>query len=414
MIRLCASLVVAALSAATTMADNWPQWRGPTATGVAATGTYPVSFSDTENVAWKVALPGMAPSTPAVWDDHIFVTGPINEKDGVLCFDRQGNERWRIQFGQQAKARHKSASGANSSPLTDGKRVYVYFMSGTIAALDFDGHVVWQDNLQKRFGENTLMWDLGTSPVLAGGHLVVAVMQEGDSFIVALDPATGATVWKEERIFKTAYESDQSYTTPNVVTIDGRDRIIAFGADHLTAHDAATGETLWALDGFNPSKKKMWRNISSASVWNNIAVVSYGRGKMVCAIDLKDGLKPKQRWLWKRDDLGADVPTPVTHDGKAYLLQDNGKLACLHIYTGKDFWISNAPKVIGQYFASPVLAGSTLYCANKNGTVVTGTPGQTFQNVTTNQLNESVVATPIAIDDRLLIRGEKHLFCLGN
>jgi len=409
--RLAACLVIITLSTAVGMADNWPQWRGPTGNGVAAPGTYPTVFSDTDNVAWKVPLPSAAPSTPIVWEDHIFLTGAIDGKDGILCLDRQGKERWRVTFGKESEARHKSASGANSSPITDGKQVYVYYKSGTVAALDFGGNVAWKDNIQERFGKDTLMWDLGTSPVLAGGKLIIAVMQDGDSFIVAFDPATGAVAWKKKRMFRTGFESDQSYTTPNVIQVDGKDRIIIWGADHLTAHDAATGEELWDLGGFNPTRKKMWRVISSASIWNNIAVVTYGRGKNVCAIDLKDGLSSRQRWLWKRDDMGADVPTPVTVDGKAYLLDDKGKLACLHIYTGKDLWRSDAAKIPGQYFASPVLAGDTLYCANKEGVVVVGNRKQRFADATKNPLNEGVIASPVPVDGMLLIRGEKHLFC---
>lgn len=410
--RLVLCLIVIALSTAIGRADNWPQWRGPTANGVAAPGTYSTAFSDTANVVWKVALPGMAPSTPAVWEDHIFVTGPIDGRDGVLCFDRKGKERWRVQLGKAAEGKHKVASGANSSPVTDGKRVYVYYKSGNIAALDFQGKIIWKDNMQERFGETSLLWDLGTSPVLAGGKLIVAIMQADDSFVAALDPATGALAWKEKREFRTAFESDQAYTTPNVVTIDGKERLIIWGADHFTSHDPATGKTLWSLGGFNPKKKKLWRVISSASVWKNVAVVTFGRGKNVCAIDLRDGLNPKQRWLWSRDDMGADVPSPVTDDGKAYLLQDNGKLACLHIYTGKDLWLSDAAKVPGQFFASPVLAGGNLYCANKEGAVVVGNAKRALAGAITNRMNEGVIASPVAVDGMLLIRGQEHLFCI--
>jgi len=411
--QLVLGIAAAIITTSGSTAENWPQWRGPSATGVAEQGDYPVTFSATENVVWKVGMPAAASSTPAVWGNDLFVTCPIDGKDGVLCLNRTGKERWRVQFGPEVKGKHQAGSGSNPSPLTDGKRLFVYYKSGTIAALDFDGTVIWRDNLQERYGENTLWWDLGTSPVLAGGNLVVAVIQTGDSFLVALDPATGNEVWKETRVFTCPQESDQSYTTPSVVTVDGRERIVVWGADHLTGHDAATGKTLWVCEGFNPKQKKMWRTISSASVWNHIAVLSYGRGRNLCAIDLRDDLASSERWLWTHDDMGADVPTLVTRDGKAYLLEDRGRVVCVDIKTGKELWSSEAAREKGRYYASPILAGDSLYCVNEKGVVMVGQLGDQCTTVTTNPLNERVIATPVLVDDRLYIRGAEHLFCFG-
>lgn len=413
MMRLSALLLIIVISTGRLVADNWPQWRGPTATGVASPGDYPVEFSDTANVIWKVRLPSASPSTPTVWGNNIVVTCPIDGRDGVLCFDREGNERWRVQLGPQAKRRHKIASGSNSSPLTDGTSVFVYYKSGTIAALDFDGRVIWKDNLQDRYGKSTLWWDLATSPVLAAGNVVVAVVQEGDSYIVALDASTGKEVWKEERIFDCPRESDQSYSTPSVVSVDGTERIVVFGADHLTGHDAPTGKTLWTCEGFNPAGRRHWRTISSASVWNGIAVVSYGRGDNLCGIDIRDGIDSSRRWLWKRKGVGVDVPTPITRDGKAYVLEDKGRLVCVDIMSGEDLWSSDAPKCGDKFYASPVVAGDTLYCASEKGVIVVSHPSDRCSKASTNRMNEIVIATPIPIDGRLLIRGAKHLFCVG-
>jgi outer membrane protein assembly factor BamB len=364
-------------------------------------------------VVWKVALPSASPSTPAVWGSNIVVTCPIDGRDGVLCFDREGNERWRVQLGPQVERRHKVASGSNSSPLTNGEFVFVYYKSGTIAALTFAGSVVWKDNLQERYGKSTLWWDLGTSPVLAAGNVVVAVVQEGDSYVVALDASTGKEVWKEERIFTCPRESDQSYSTPSVVSVAGKERILVFGADHLTAHDASTGKTLWTCEGFNPAGRRHWRTISSASVWNGIAVLSYGRGGNLCGIDLRDNVDASERWLWKRDDVGVDVPTPITWEGKAYVLEDKGRLVCVDIMSGEDLWSSNVPQCGDKYYASPIVAGDNLYCAREKGGGVGRHPRRGCSKAATNRMNETVIATPIPIDGRLLIRGAQHLFCLG-
>jgi len=180
-------------------AENWPQWRGPLGTGVAAVGDYPAKFSSTAGVAWKADLPGRGSSTPAVWDDRVFVTCGIDGQDGLVCYDMQGQELWRKQLGPERAGKHRNASGSNPSPVTDGKHVVVYFKSGTLACFDLDGNETWKVNLQERFGKDTLWWDLGTSPVLAEGRVVVAVVQEGDSYLAAFDLDSGEMAWRETR-----------------------------------------------------------------------------------------------------------------------------------------------------------------------------------------------------------------------
>ena len=225
--------------------------------------------------------------------------------------------------------KHKKAgSGSNPSPTKDGERIYVYYKSGTVAALDFSGKVVWKHNLQKMFGEDTLWWDLGTSPVLAAGKVVIAVMQEGNSFLVAFDAKTGKQVWKQSRDFQCPEESDQSYTTPQVIRDGNKELLVTWGADHLTAHDAKSGKLVWTCGGFNPENKAYWRVIASPTVTNGIALVPYGRGKTVAAIKLEgSGDITKSARLWEKTGWGSDVPTPIGHNGRFLLLTDRCKMA---------------------------------------------------------------------------------------
>jgi outer membrane protein assembly factor BamB len=232
--------------------NTWPQWRGPHGNGVGDAGEYPTEFSAEKNVSWKVELPGRGSSTPVVWGERIFITCPIEGKDGVLCYDFAGDPLWRQQFGAEQTGKHRNATGSNPSPVTDGKHVVVYYKSGTVACLDLAGEIRWQINLQAMYGDNTLWWDLGTSPVLAAGQAVIAVMQDGESFLVALDLEDGKVAWKRDRTFPCERESDQSYTTPHVARLDGREVLVTWGANHLTGHDAATGAPLWQCGGFNP------------------------------------------------------------------------------------------------------------------------------------------------------------------
>ncbi|MEM8947642.1 MAG: PQQ-binding-like beta-propeller repeat protein, partial [Planctomycetota bacterium] len=293
MLRANCTLLAALILFSPSHADNWPRWRGPTGNGLAADGVYPSKFSSTESVAWKVELPGRGSSTPVVWGDKIFVTCPIDGKDGVVCYSFDGQELWRQSFGEARQGKHRNGSSSNPSPVTDGKSVVVYYKSGTVACVDFAGNIKWETNLQDAYGEDTLWWDLGTSPVIAADNAVIAVMQDGvkkdsDSFLVALKLDSGEVAWKQPRSFECAEESDQSYTTPSVLQRDDREVIVTFGADHLTGHDAATGKPLWQCGGFNPDDEGWWRVIASAAVDDELAIVPYGRGEYLAAIDVSD------------------------------------------------------------------------------------------------------------------------------
>ncbi|MBU6303093.1 MAG: PQQ-binding-like beta-propeller repeat protein [Verrucomicrobia bacterium] len=397
------------------MAANWPQWRGPEGTSLALPGTYPTRFSPSENVLWKMKLPGVGSSTPAVWEDRIFVTCGIEGEDGALALDWAGKEIWRVKLGPERAGKHKNGSGSNPSPITDGKSVIVYYKSGTVASLALDGKVNWQTNLQKRFGEDTLWWDLGTSPVFAGGLIVIAVMQEGASYVVALDPTNGEVAWKVDRTFPVQKESGQSYTTPCVTRIDGRETLVIWGADKLTGHDPADGRLLWTCGGFNPEDKPMWRVIASPAMVDGVAVVPYGRTKFTAGVKLGgSGDITSSARLWERNDLGSDCPTPVGRDGRVYLLSDRGQIHCLDARTGRDLWSGAIPRSSANYYASPILAGDLLYCSREDGSVAVVRVSDTGMEVLSqNEMGERIVAAPVPIRDRLLIRGVDHLFCLG-
>lgn len=397
------------------LAKDWPQWRGPDGRSLAAPGAYPTKFSPTENVLWKVKLPGVGSSTPVVWGDRIFVTCGIDGQDGVLAYDWTGRELWKKTLGAERPGKHKNGSGSNSSPITDGKNLVVYYKSGTVASLTLEGEVNWKTNLQEKFGEDTLWWDLGTSPVYAGGQIVIAVMQEGESYVVALKPEDGSVAWKVDRTFPVQKETGQSYTTPYVTDIDGQETIVIWGADRLTGHDPKDGKTLWTCGGFNPEDKAMWRVIASPGITDGIAVVPFGRTKFTAAVKLGgSGDITASARLWERDDLGADCPTPVGRDGRVYVLSDRGEIHCLDVQTGKDIWKGAIPRASANFYSSPILAGDLLYCAREDGVVAVVKVGDAGMEVLSeNAMGERLAAAPVPVRDKLLIRGVDHLFCLG-
>lgn len=408
-------LSIAGIASSTLFASNWPQWRGPDGTSLALPGNYPTVFSPTENVLWKVKLPGIGSSTPAVWGDRIFVTSGIEGQDGIIAYDWNGAEVWRETLGPERPGKHKNGSGSNPSPITDGKNLVVYYKSGTVASLTHEGKVNWKTNLQQQFGEDTLWWDLGTSPVFAGGHIVIAVMQEGESYVVALNPADGKVVWKVDRTFPVQKETGQSYTTPYLTTIDGQETLVIWGADRLTGHDPKDGKTIWTCGGFNPEDKAMWRVIASPGIVDGIAVVPYGRTKYTAAVKLGgSGDITATARLWERNDLGADCPTPVGRDGKVYVLSDRGEIHCLDVKSGKDLWKGAIPRASANFYSSPILAGDLLYCAREDGAVAVVKIGETGMEVlSVNEMGERLAAAPVPVRDRVLLRGVDHLFCLG-
>lgn len=393
-------------------ADDWPQWRGPDGLSVAKTADLPTDLSP-EKAQWKIKLPGKGSSTPIVWGNQIFVTSGIDGEDGITAYEANGEQLWQQKLGKERAGKHKNGSGSNPSPITDGKQLVVYYKSGTVASLSLDGKLNWKVNLQEKYGKDTLWWDLGTSPVFAGGNIVIAVMQEGESYVVALDPKDGSEAWKADRTFKVQKETGQSYTTPYVAEIGGRETIVIWGADHLTGHNPANGEILWTCGGFNPEDKAMWRVIASPGFTGDMAVVPYGRTKFTAGVrmggtgDITDSAR-----LWERNDLGSDCPSPVGRDGVVYLLTDRGKIHCLDAETGKDLWADAIPRAAAKYYSSPILAGDLLYCAREDGMLtVLKVDREGMEIVSQNEFGEGLAAVPVPVNDKLLVRGINHLYC---
>jgi outer membrane protein assembly factor BamB len=397
------------------LADEWPNWRGPSQNGVASHQSFPLRWSKTENVAWVVDLPGKGASTPIVSQGHLILTSGDQGRNLALCYTTGGELKWSREIGQEREGKHAKATGCNSSPITDGKTIFVYFKSGDLAALDFDGKILWQLNLQKEFGADTLWWDLGTSPVLTRKHVVVAVMQTGPSYLVAIDKQTGKPAWKHDRDLNAPSEAAQSYSTPLVLEEKDRETLVVLGADHVTAHNAATGAEIWRVGGLNPTEQKFFRSIASPVVCGDVVVSPYARGSTLTGIKLGgQGDVTKQQVVWFREKLGADVPTPAAQEGKVYLCTDRGEVHCLDGKTGQTLWSGAVEKNRNAFSASPVLAGGRIYITREDGTTFVLGAGDKFEQLGVNTLDdEFVVATPVFVDGRIYIRTRERLYAIG-
>ena len=405
-------------------ADDWPNWRGPGLDGVASGTGYPVSWGAGKNVAWRVTLPGLGASTPVVSGDRIVLTLAIDGHDAVICFDRSGKETWRRILGAEKPGKHKKATGANPSPVTDGSLVWVYFKSGELAALDLaDGVVVWKENLQERFGEDTLWWDLGTSPVLTEDAVVVAVMHSGPSYLAAFGRRDGRLLWKHDRDLGAPEEAAQSYSTPVVARGEERfgepaEVLFVLGADHVTAHDAADGRELWRVGGLNPAGEKYFRSIASPVLAGDTVVAPYARGTTLTAVRRGGtGDVTKTHVAWTRSDLGADVPTPAVRGGRIVVCTDQGRVECLDAATGKTHWKEELPRNRNAYSASPVVVDGRVLLTREDGSSASiawpdaDAPAGAARE--SGAVDEMTVATPVCVDGRIYLRTHDSLWCLG-
>ena len=394
--------------------NSWPGWRGPVSAGSTASGSYASGWADGKNILWTAPLPGKGCSTPVVWGESIFITVPIEGEDGIMAFDWKGKVRWQSRMGKTRGGKHRNGSGANPSPVTDGQYIFAYYRSGNFAGLDINGKVLWKTNLQKRFGEDTLYWDIGTSPVVTERHAVIAVIQERGSFLAAFDKKSGELAWKVARNYECPTEGDHSYTTPIVVRHEGREAILVWGAERLTLHSAADGKIIWSCAGFNPEEKRNWVTVASPVISAGVVVVPYGRGERLAGVRLggKGDVTETHR-LWTVKGNGTFVPTPAVSGDEVYILRDKGQVVCLDSKTGKTKWSGRMPKHRAKYYSSPLVAGGNMYAAREDGVVVVARLGEDFKVLSENDMGERMIASPVPVAGRLLLRGDRALYCIA-
>ncbi|MBP83576.1 MAG: Pyrrolo-quinoline quinone [Verrucomicrobiales bacterium] len=413
--RLVAALI--SLNLTNLIAENWSNWRGPEHTGSREGEGYPTEWNP-GSVKWKVALPGKGASVPVVHDGKIYVTTPDGGMDSVIAFDLFGQKVWETKFGEERPAKHKIlGTSSNSSPVTDGDGLYVYFKSGTLASLEMDGTIRWKRNLANDFGSQDLYWDQGSSPVIVDKKLILPRLHAGDSWVAAFDLSTGEILWKTERNYDVPPENDNGYTTPVPIRHRDKDAVMIWCSDHVTTYAAKTGELLWSSSGFNPEGMKLWPHIATPVVIDDVAIIPVGRDDRkqasVHAIRLGgSGDVTKTHRLWDTDKFGVYVASPVAYGGRVYLLRHKGGLVAVDPETGKAHWEEAFPRAADAYYASPVIAGGILYAAREDGVVFAAKVGETFELLSENAMGEQILATPVAFGGKLLLRGENHLFCV--
>ena len=392
-----------------------PHWRGPNQNGHFKPGQYP-RILNKETQGWVTPLPGKGTSTPIIVDKSIFLTCPSDGMDAILAFDLQGKALWSRAFGKEVPGKHRNGSGCNASPASDGEHLFVYYKSGLLAALDLNGKVQWKHDLVAQFGPSNLYWDHGTSPVITHHGVVMTRMHEGESWLVCYDRPTGSLLWKVARNYQTPTEGDHGYSTPIITQMNGEEVILVWGAQHLTAHDPVNGEVLWTCGNFNPKNVAFWPAVATPVLIGDVAVVPFGRADKrqprLHGIRLAgSGDVTASNRLWKTDKHSSFVPSPTSNGTFALVLSDRGVIACIEPSSGKETWRLELPKHRSSFYASPSVAGNLLYAAREDGTVfvvdITGTASLASEQ----HLGERLIASPVAFENRIILRGEKNLMC---
>jgi outer membrane protein assembly factor BamB len=384
-------------------ADNWPAWRGATNQGISAEKKLPVTWSKTENVRWKVPVPGLGVSAPVVWGDRVFLTASdarLNDRLHVLCWQRgDGKLLWHVKlFGSAPTDLFAPGGMAVPTPACDGQRLYVLFGTGELAALDLDGKPVWLRSLAEEYGPFRNRWGMGTSPILVGDKLIVQVDHWSQSYLLAVDPRTGANRWKTNRT------ASVNWTSPLAVKVNGEQQIVAIGTNHVRGYDASNGGELWSVEGTH------FQCIPSPVVDGDMLVACSGENTMAIKLDGATGDLSHSHVTWMNKKAKAFLPSPVLYQGLLYVPLDKEFVVCLDVKTGKQHW---KERLGDQYYASPVAGAGIVYFPAKEGVVRVLKAGSAFELLAENDLGEGLVASPALSDGQIFLRGEKHLFSIG-
>ena len=418
--------------------SNWPQWRGPDGRGVSEEKNLPAEWTGTKNVKWKTPISGRGHSSPIIWGKKIFLTTALDGEtipgrtpgvthklsDGsdfvhpdavganlkhtfkVVCIDRAtGKILWeRVAYeGPVHDSRHKKASFASSTPATDGKYVFAFFGTEGLYAYDYNGKLLWKQDLGKL---GTASVGYGVSPILYKDLVIMQCDESGGkSFIAAFDKKTGKQAWRVER------KVDLTWTSPVLVRAGSRMELVTAAAEAVIAYDPLTGKELWRHKGLESNA------VPTPVVYNDLIVVTSGYPKKI-ALALQAGgngdITGSNRLVWSYNKGTAYVPSPIAYGEYIYLMTGNGSITALDAKTGKvHYEAARVPKPT-TFLASPVAFEDKILLTSEEGDTFVLRAGPKHEVLRTNSLGEPVYASPAIANGNIFIRGEKHLYAIGN
>jgi outer membrane protein assembly factor BamB len=413
--RFLLALLLAVVSLVPVSAGNWPQWRGPAANGVSDEKNLPAKWTADENVAWKLAMPGLSGSTPIIWGNLIFLNAAEGDELFLWCIDRtKGALAWKKALGG-GNLKMRKHNMSSPSPVTDGRYVYVMTGTGILKGFDFTGRELWSRDVQKDYGAFGLNWGYASSPLLHEDSLYIQVLHgmntDDPSYLMRVNRKTGKTLWKVDRPTEAIRESPDSYTTPALLRHGKTTEIVVTGGDVVTGHDPATGKELWRATGLNPDNNPFYRIVASPIVHDGII---YAPTRVKPLLALRPGGRgdvTRTHVLWSFL-YGPDVPTPVTDGKYFYVVNDKGIMWCLDAKLGKEIYAQQRLRA-GTYSASPVLADGKIYATSEDGVTSVVKAGEKFEVLAENDLKEYCLSSPAISDGQIFIRTTGHLYAIG-
>ena len=398
------------------IAENWPQWRGPTYNGVSAERGLPVEWGEGKNVAWKLELPGGSSATPVVWGNRIFLMAQAEKQISLLCVSTAGKILWMAKVAESRGKGGNEKTLASPSPSTDGKRVYTMTGAGEVVAIDFSGKETWRFNAQERYGKFRYGFGYHTTPLLHAGRLYLQLIHSGGAWVVAIDGANGKEIWKVERPSDGVAECEHSYTSPCLWRDGKQARLITHGNDYAVGHRLTDGKEMWRVAELNPKARynRTLRFVSSPVATAELIVIPSAKGRGVV------GLKPGATGLilpgnkgeqWRLTRGTPDVVSPLIYGKEVYLNRENGLITCLDAATGEQHYFERAHAQ--TYRASPVAADGKIYVTARDGTVSVLKAGPKFELLAKNKISDLLTASPAIANGRIYLRGFKALYAIG-
>ena len=422
---------------------SWPSFRGPNASGIASGQNLPEKWNAKtgENILWKTPVPGLAHSSPIVWGDRVFVTTAISGRgnatfkpglygDGDASDDRSPHkwvlyaidkrtgkvvwERTAVE-GQPRNKRHIKSTYASASPATDGRVVVTWFGSEGVHAYDVNGQPLWKVDLGRvdmgAYDIPAFEWGPASSPIIWNDLVILQVDTQADSFLLALEAATGKTVWKTDR------QELPSWGTPTVVATPAGDELVTNASNYIRGYDPRTGEELWRLGG---SSKITAPTPLGA---DGLIVVASGRRPELPIFVIRPGARgditlPKGETssasiAWSKTGRGSYMPTPLAHDGILYVIANNGVLDAYDLKTGDEIYRQRLDPVGSGFSASPVFADGRLYLSSEDGEIFVIAAGREFKQLGVNSMGDLLMATPAISDGVMFVRSATTLFAIG-
>jgi len=381
---------------------DWPCWRGPQASNHSPDSNIVQSWSESENIIWKAAIPGRGHSTPIFLGNRVILTSADEtaQRQFALCIDRTtGNKLWETTIHEgRFTPKHPDNSFASGTPATDGERIFVNFPNSDaifVTALDLDGNILWKCEAGPNGGQGA--HGSGSALAIGGSFVFVSDESPKHGWIAAVHRQSGEIAWRKNRT------SDMgSYGSPIVAQLGGQTLLLLAGVGRVTAYDLKRGDIVWETAGLAEATA----NTVATNGSMVFASSGYPQRKLLA-------LKADGSVAWKKEN-GNEIPYPpsmVCHNENLFLISDQGLASCYDAQTGKQRWKERLP---GSFYSSPLVVGKHIYVCNREGvtTIFEASP-EGFEEVAVNKLDDGINASPVAIGGKLYIRTETHLYCIG-